>query len=120
MADGTIDLLQAQQGQVALRMHEREAFPAIHMLCMQLATSAVSAPATTEGFLTFQGDESLFGSNASTWLRRFAVFDGAALRFWQYPEHVASRPAEVGVSVLPEPMCHAMRAGGDPHERHCR
>ena len=89
-----MDVLRVRDGQAALQPRESERFPAMGAARVHMAAVASSAPDATEGFLTFQCTSDLAGLGAGTWLRRYVVFDGAALRMWQYPEHVAGRAPE--------------------------
>ena len=95
VAEGTVDMIRADEGEVALSTSSTDQFPTLINATFAFGAQATTAFEQVEGFLTFQGDEAVFARNAGPWLRRFVRFDGCALYFWQYPEHVGKREPEV-------------------------
>ncbi len=95
VAEGQVDIYRVAEGESILYTQESENFPLLSSIAFESSTQATSAATKVEGFLTFQGDEMMFGKNAGPWIRRYAVFDGHSLHYWQFPEHVGKREADV-------------------------
>ena len=106
VADGTADLVHLQCGTVLMYPRMSEHFPIVSCVAMRSEISPMKSASTesVSGFLTFHCDVNMFGLSASNWLRRWAVFDGQAVRIWAFPEHVGKSPAEVGNSASARPL----------------
>jgi hypothetical protein len=100
VAEGLVDIYRVAEGETVLFMQESENFPLLSSVSFQSQTRVVTEASRHEGFLTFQGDELMFGKNAGPWIRRYAVFNGHALQYWQFPEHVGKRDPDVSPSCV--------------------